>query len=261
MNKNVYKIILVTLTICCIIGGTIYYVVGWLSNFSFFPWNTGSKANVSTERETYSSQTDAFDTVKINGTVFDITIETGDDYSLTYDCVSYLVPQINIKTNDRAIEIIQPKLPHFGNGMHNNSCQMTLTVPANCSLNKVTITNNVGDIALNNLAITDASIDSDVGDVTLNNCFIDALESTVDVGDMDFTACDLRSLDASSDVGDIKIELANDITSYNIDLSSDIGSVTVNGTDYKKTFHASSKENKDRTLSISTSTGDISLHD
>lgn len=280
MNKNIYKAVLITLTIFCIIGGTIYHVVSYFSYGLNLPFKQISQDIISYERETYSSDLDPFHTVTIHGTISDITVEVGDTYHISYDCVSYLVPKINQLTNDSTIEIIQPKLPTFQKGIHNNGCNITLTIPADQSLSSLTITNNVGDIFVNGMTIEDASIDSDVGDITITECQFNASTITVDVGDaqahscslgqcttssnvgdINFTTCGYKNLDATSDIGDISLSLERPASSYSIDLSCDIGTVTVNGTDYRKEFHSPSKENPSGTISASSSTGDIDLRD
>ena len=278
MKKSIYTTILVILTICCIIGGTIYHVFGWLSHSSLLPWNWGSSYEKFDEnRETYESQLDAFSAVKIDGSVFDITIESGDGYYISYDCVSYLVPEIRQSSSDKTLEIIQPRVPQFNVGIHNNNCEMTLTVPGDCKLEGVTILGDVGDIEIKNLSGAKLCIESAVGDASVAHCNFDFSDISMDVGtlevedsslgvctadsdvgDLTFSSCDFTALDAGSDVGDIEIELQKDISHYEVDLSCDIGSVSVNGKDCRKSFYQSSEHNSN-SISVSTSTGDIKL--
>lgn len=278
MKKNIYTTILVILTICCIIGGTIYHVFGWLSHSSLMPWNWGSSyEKLDGNRETYESQLDAFSTVKIDGSVFDITIESGDGYYISYDCVSYLVPEIRQSSSDKTLEIIQPRVPHFNVGIHNNNCEMTLIVPSDCKLEHVTILGDVGDINMKDISGANLSIESAVGDAKITHCnfdfsdvsmdvgeleaensFLGICTADSDVGDMTFSSCDYTSLDAGADVGDIEIELQKDISHYEVDLSCDIGSVSVNGKDCRKSFYQSSEHNSNSIIAT-TSTGDIKL--
>lgn len=278
MKKSIYTTILVILTICCIIGGTIYHVFGWLSHSSLMPWNWGSSyEKLDGNRETYESQLDAFSTVKIDGSVFDITIESGDGYYISYDCVSYLVPEIRQSSSDKTLEIIQPRVPHFNAGIHNNNCEMTLTVPSDCKLEHVTILGDVGDINMKDISGANLSIESAVGDAKITHCnfdfsdvsmdvgeleaensFLGVCTADSDVGDMTFSSCDFTSLEADSDVGDIEIGLQKDISHYEVDLSCDIGSVSVNGKDCRKSFYQSS-EHISNSIIATTSTGDIKL--
>lgn len=280
MKKSIYTTILVILTICCIIGGTIYHVFGWLSHSSLLPWNWGSSyEKLDESRETYESQLDAFSAVKIDGSVFDITIESGDGYYISYDCVSYLVPEIRQSSSDKTLEIIQPKVPQFHSGIHNNNCDMILTVPGDCKLEGVTILGDVGDIEIKNLSGAKLCIESAVGDASVTHCNFDFSDISMDVGtlevedsslgvctadsdvgDLTFSSCDFTSLDAGADVGDIEIELQKDISHYEVDLSCDIGSVSVNGKDCRKSFHQTVSGGKiSNSIIATTSTGDIKL--
>ncbi len=280
MKKSIYTTVLVILTICCIIGGTIFHMLGWFSSFSLLPWNWGNSSNaLNYERKTYSEPLDAFSTVNIEGSVMDITIQTGDDYHLSYDCVAYLVPEVKISAEEHKLEIIQPTVPQFGIGVHNNHCEMTLTVPETCTLEKLTVFCDVGDLTLAGVHSVSADIQSDVGDMEMDQCSfqVSDLGSDVgdlrirnsslgtctadsDVGDMDFISCDFTSLDARGDVGDIDITLAKEDSSYGIDLSCDIGDIYVNGENHKHDYRTSlDQEHSSGFISGSTSTGDIRL--
>ncbi len=280
MKKSIYTTILVILTVCCIIGGTIFHILGWFSSFSLLPWNWGNSSDkLNTQRETYSASLDEFSTVKIEGSVMDVTIQTGNDYHLSYDCVAYLVPEVKLSAADHSLEIIQPTVPQFGIGVHNNHCEMTLTVPDTCSLEDLTLLSDVGDIDLVGIKSETANIQSDVGDVEIDRCSFHSSELRMDVGDlkvknssleicvadsdvgdMDFISCDFTSLDACGDVGDIEIVLEKDDSAYGIDLCCDIGDVYVDGEKYKQNYRThSGNEHSSGFITGSTSSGDIRL--
>lgn len=272
MKKNIYITCLVIVTVLCILGGTVFHVTHWLYGSSFSLWDWGSGESLDRSRVTYAQTLDAFTDVTIEGCVFDITVQAGSEYALSYDCVAYLVPEIQLESGTLAI--IQPSVSHLGS---NNSCKMTLTVPAGAGLDTLTIYTDVGDIDVSGLTIGYASVAADVGDIEMENCTFTASdmaadvgeielsrcslgESTAscDVGDLEITSCDFISLNASADVGEISIRAAGDLSAYRIDLTTDMGSVTVNGEKYKRNFNLPGSGGSGE-LTAYTNLGDIDL--
>lgn len=270
--KKIFISVLVVITVICIIGGTTFHILKRFSG-SFHLWNWESGAELDHSRVTYSEVLDSFENITIEGSVLDITVKSGNSYSLSYDCVSYLVPDISLE-ND-TLTIIQPAVPHFGGS--NNYCQMTLTVPSKSVLNELYISTDVGDVSVSELTSYSATIQSDVGeldiekcsftisdlsadvgDVETSNCSLGEGSAVSDVGDVEIRSCDFTRLNVSADVGDISIDSHGDLSAYQVDLSTDMGAVTVNGENHKKNFNQQSSGSSN-SLTAYTSLGDIDL--
>ncbi len=251
--KKIYISILVVITVICIIGGTAFHVLNWFSG-SFHLWNWESGAGLDHSRVTYSEVLDSFENITIEGSVLDITVKSGSSYSLSYDCVSYLLPDISLE-ND-TLTIIQPAVPHFGGS--NNYCQMTLTVPSKSALNELYISTDVGDVSISELTSHSATIQSDVGELDIEKCSFTISDLSADVGDVEIKSCNFTHLNVSADVGDISIDSNGDLSAYQIELTTSMGAVTVNGEKHKKTFHQQSS-GLSNSLTAYTSLGDIDL--
>lgn len=272
MKKTVFLAILTVITILCIIGGTIYHVSGFIDNIHLFDF---SGVTLDHSRVTYSEDLDEFSAIDLDTSVMDITLETGDTFHLSYDCVSYLVPEVTVKKG--TLFLTQPDVPHFGGS--NNACSMTLTVPSGTVFTNADISSDVGNIRISGLQAEDADIQADVGDLTISGCTftrseLDAdvgdidigdtdfgkSEITADVGDVEITGALFTNLEISNDIGDISVDVDADLSDYQMDLSTDLGSVTLNGVGYKRSFsQKGTKDSKGLRLTIENSTGDIDV--
>jgi hypothetical protein len=233
MKKNIYLIIITVITVCCIIGGTTYHMLGWFSLGWFSFLKTSDSGSIS-----FDNALSDFSEISIDCSVADLTIKSGSDYRLSFSGVSDLEPTASVK--DGVLTIKQPNSTSLG--IHNtNNCKMTLTVPDDCKLDSIDVSSDVGDILFDGLTASTVYISSDVGDITL-------------------TGCDFSEFDATSDIGDIELNSGVDLSDAKISLITDLGTVSVNGTSHKTEFQQESSD-KEMMLSLSAETniGDISV--
>jgi DUF4097 and DUF4098 domain-containing protein YvlB len=228
MKKNTYLIIITVITVCCIIGGTAYHMLGWFSFSKTF--DSGSSS--------FDMALSDFSEISIDCSVVDLTIKSGSDYRLSFSGVSDLEPTVSVKKG--VLTIKQPNSINIG--IHNTySCEMTLTVPADCKLDSIDVSSDVGDILFDGLTASTVSVSSDVGNITL-------------------TGCDFSEFDATSDIGDIEFHSGVDLSDAKFSLITDLGTVSVNGTSHKTEFQQESSDKEmTRSLSAETSIGDISI--
>jgi DUF4097 and DUF4098 domain-containing protein YvlB len=233
MKKNIYLILITVITVCCIIGGTAYHMLGWFSLGWFSFLKTSASESVS-----FDNALSDFSEISIDCSVADITIKSGSDYRLSFSGVSDLEPTASVK--DGVLTIKQPNSTIIG--LHNtNNCEMTLTVPADSKLDSINVSSDVGNISVEDLTASAVSVSSDVGDVTL-------------------TGCDFSEIDASANIGDIEFHSGIDLSDAEISLITDLGTVSVNGSSYKTEFkQESSVKDSNRSLSAETDMGDISV--
>jgi hypothetical protein len=270
MEKRIYLIVIGIITICCIIGGSVYHLLRWIPGLSGI---AGSDSN----RVRYEEELEAFSGISIDGSVLDITIESGTEYRLSYDCVSDLVPTVSVEQG--VLTVKQPMSRSIDIGIINNHSEMTLTVPADCSLDSVRVFSDVGDISIDGLTASTASVSSDVGDITLtgcdfsqidvvadvgdvelNNCSFDSGSADSDVGDILLTGCAFRQMELTGDMGDIEVLSGTDLSDAKLVLETDMGEVSVNGISHKESFQQErSDKDTDCSLTAETSMGDISV--
>lgn len=274
MKKTIYIVTITIITVLCIIGGSIYHILGWMGSiFDFGDWSWGGSF-LDHSRVTYSEDLPDFEEIHLDCSVMDITIETGDTFHLSFDCVAYLVPDVNVI--DGTLRLKQPSVPHFGGS--NNHCDMTLTIPSDVALStsnisldvgdirlsditfqkKCTIKTDVGDLRIQNCTFADAELESDVGDIRLEDSELITSEINADVGDVKLTECTFGYLNISGDVGDITVESGSDLSEYPMEFSCDFGNVTVNGRNHKRYFSQDGSLTKSG-LYLENSVGDIKV--
>jgi hypothetical protein len=265
-------IVIGVITICCIIGGSVYHLLRWIPGYSGISSSDSSRVN-------YNEVLEDFSEISIDGSVFDITIESGTEYRLTYDCDSKLVPTVSVEQG--VLTIKQPKSHSTGInfGVTVNHSKMTLTVPSDRVLNSIDVFSDVGDISISDLTASTASVSSnvgditltgcdfsqidvmaDVGDVTLGNCSFDSGSADSDVGDILLTGCAFRQMELTGDIGDIDVRSDTDLSGAKLSLETDMGDVSVNGTSHSKGFEQQYKDSdSDCSLTAETNMGDITV--
>jgi hypothetical protein len=268
-------IVIGIITICCIIGGSVYHLLRWIPGYSGISGISGSDSS----RVSYNEVLEDFSEISIDGSVFDITIESGTEYRLSYECDSKLVPTVSVEQG--VLTIKQPKNHSTGIsfGVTVNHCKMTLTVPSDRVLNSIDVFSDVGDISIRDLTASTASVSSNVGDITLTgcdfsqidvmadvgdvelgNCSFDSGSADSDVGDILLTGCAFRQMELTGDVGDIDVRSDTDLSGAKLSLETDMGDVSVNGTSHSKEFKQQYKDSdSDCSLTAETNMGDITV--
>lgn len=213
-----------------------------------------------------------FEKIKIDASVLEVRIEEGQAFHISYDCVDYLTPEITLE--NKVLTIKQPSVRKLVNNTAQS--QMTITVPADTCLKELNIQTDVGDILLSNIYANKAVLLANVGSIEGSDCILDSVDAESDVGEIAFTNselaageisadvgsisltnCTFTDLEISGDLGDIVLTTPLDLSDFDIELSVDLGSITVNGTSYKKSFRQ--KYQGSRQLEVENEVGSIDL--
>jgi len=266
MNKKVYLVILTVITVFCIIFGTAFHFFGWISGDLLGNYISSGQSDSNTERNeigqgriSYSEKHDAFTAIRIDASVLEINIKTGDDYHVTYDSVSYLTPQI--RTKDSVLIIEQPSV--FKLNTNNNQCELTITVPSDITLQNLDVQADVGNIHFTDIKSGKTALQADVGNIEADNCSFSYINAEADVGAIQFDGCVLEKgelsadvgaitlddctftdLELSGDLGDITVRTPLDLSDYSMELSVEVGKLKVNGTTFKRSYNQRGSEMK-----------------
>ncbi|MBE5925313.1 MAG: DUF4097 domain-containing protein [Lachnospiraceae bacterium] len=291
MKRTGYLIVLSLITIVCVVLGSIKHFGGIKLGMPFALFGGGEKIGtivVKGDDGSVSGNTislDEFNEMKIDLNVMDLTIETGDEACIHYECnKKNLVPSIDVE--DGKLIIKQPKMKNIFN-IGRVKCKMTITVPKDKDMKDVVITTDTGDVKIADLTGESLSLDTDTGDIKLNKCDFASSKIDGDTGDMKYESCNLGdceisndtgdvslinsdfagesgSLNIDNDTGDVRIEGCRDLGLFVTDLSTDIGDIEVNGTNCKKKYSqeavSSSQSEKNPKIVISTDVGDIRVN-
>ncbi len=235
MKKNILLIVLGLVTVACIIIGSIKHVgggvkkmedVGLVSkedgHYSFhlfeddynydddYESDKSGKFNINEKLEALSS-------IKMNVHVMEIIVEEGPEFKLesTYN-KDYLKPTFSV--NDGVLKIGQTERRSkvFNGG--NQNCRVVITIPSSASLSSLDIDSNVGEIKLRDIKAEKIDLDVNVGEVSVRNVSFDEI------------SCD-------TNVGEININPEGNLEDYGMSLSTDVGTVHVDGRNYKRSYN------------------------
>lgn len=279
--KKAYLTIIWSITIVCIVAGTLYHVGSFASGFSFMshgPFahvaDSGNNTIVSDAMELDILSREA--ALEIDGDLMDFTIQKGDSWNVEYECTEYLEPEIKVdeKANGKTqITITQPNASKYsGNNFNNVNCKLTLTMPADASISDcnvyldlgdmdiygvtadvVDVQMDLGDMDIDNCDFNKLTIVSDLGDVTIQNSKIGSGDIEADLGNTDVLNCDFKDMKVVADLGDVDIDSKSNLDEYTIDAEVDMGELKLNNSKYGEEYHQNGKAG---TLIIDASMGD-----
>lgn len=255
MKKNVYLTILVIITVICVIGGTCYHVIGFGLSFMdkldlpIFSSSQKSSAGKVVDSEVISL--DDFTTLEADVSIMDLTVQSGESFSLKYSGNQKLIPSYEVKDGTLTLK----QTGNYSNIWGNKKCSVTITIPDKLTL--VNIASDVGDIDLDNIEIDTLYLSADVGDIDITGCILAIAEVTADVGDIDLERCSFNELNVSNDVGDVDVDSSVSLSTFYMDLKTDIGEVEINDQNQRKSY--TQNGSGDGKLTIQNSTGDIEV--
>ena len=272
MNKKIYLSILTIVTIAAIILGVCIHILSPIGRWFGKDHTSDDLSAAATTSETL----DAFDSISIDTNVSDITITTGDDYSIRYQASEQLIPQYAV--SEGTLTISQPDVDtdiiHLG--ISKTKCDITITLPEDAALSLIQADVNVGELTVQNLNFDTFDCSQNVSETTVSNCTINSLTvdsstGTITVKDTTFTNGDLSTstgeievedatfttLKAKASTGDVDIASRQSLDDYTIELSTSVGDVEMNDHSYKDGYHAMGSGSGK--LEASTSTGDVTV--
>lgn len=249
MKKNIYLTVIWIVTIFCIIGGSFYHIMGWGEDF-------GLGSSLKGKTYTYNDAVDAFDSISLDVDLSEVNIVAGDKYGLSYECAKNLVPDFNVK--DGTLCIIQnSKNPHFPRRNGNNNSIITITVPKETELSRISGGCDLGDMEITGLVVDEIDIECDMGLAAITDVTASSITCDCSLGECKISGCSFDNLTVDNDLGNIEVYSKNPLTDYAMDLSVSMGVIEVDGEDYGT--HYKQKGDKDKNIKLSNSMGSISI--
>ena len=179
-KKNLYLILLTIITIAsAIIGILIHVIIPAGSWFADFDEHFDSDDYIA--GSTTSEELDAFQSIDFDVNVADITITSGDTYSISYKTrKKELIPSYEIK--DGTLYVTQASAETLHGLTNNASCTLMITVPKNTVLSQITGKSAVGDFTMENTSAIQMDVSVNVGDTELNDVVLQQATIGSDVG-------------------------------------------------------------------------------
>lgn len=250
-GKKIYLTILTIVTVLCVIFGSLYHIGGFVGRLSFLPSiHIGGLGGKNTEMETEFDE--PVKTIKIDASVFDLTVTNGSEYALSYAGSEELAP---IVEQDKDTVTIKQKKKVKVNSLEDVSCQLTLTIPES-GLKTLDINLDLGDIDMSDVNVGKLTIDADLGDIEGNKINAKKVEIDANLGNVVLNTADFEDLSINADMGDIEIYSVSDLADHKIEAETETGVVSYYGKDFGRSY---SQYGKAGDISIDVEMGDIKL--
>lgn len=257
MKRSVWIAVITIITVCCVIGGTVYHIG---RGIRFFGRGEMTRKNFDLEE---------FDVVKIDANLMDVTITPGNQFSLSYEYTDGLEPVYDVKSGTLTIKQKQ----YTRVGFNNANCSLSLTIPQQEAMKAFDVHTALGNIYIEEIAASKCELKSNMGNCTLKDCSFDEsdIETNMgeisvrdtslgetelknDMGEVEVDTCTFRDLSIKAAMGSVTVEAAHDLDGYDMDLETDMGDVKVNGQSEGTKYH---QKGKDGELEIDADMGSI----
>lgn len=262
MKRTVWMALIAMITICCVIGGTMYHMFGYGNGF----WGRGQTENMGVDLE-------AFDVLELDVNLMDVTVTSGEHFYLSCEYTDGLEPVYEVKNGTLTVK--QRTNWSYKWGVNNTQCSLTLTVPERVTMDALDLRTALGNIRLEGISASECVLQSNMGDCVLKKCSFDKSdlmtsmgeilvsstglgEAEVDnsMGEIDVDECTFAGLDITAAMGSVSVSAAQPLDGYDMELEADLGSVHVNNRSQGTQYHQSGDAGK---IEINTNMGSIRL--
>ncbi len=122
------------------------------------------------------------------------------------------------------------------------------------------ITSESGAIKLTNFTAGSVQLKSDYGSVTGASIAADTSSFALESGDLELEQFAADNISVESDYGDVKLDLAESVYQYSMDLYTDYGQIRINKEKLGETYKTLESKEKDRTIKVKCESGNIILN-
>lgn len=246
------------ITVCCVVGGTFYHV--FRHGIGFF--GHGRTENTSMEL-------DAFDVIRVDANLMDVTITEGEQFYLSCEYTDRLEPVYEVKNGTLTIK----QRAYSKVGVNNAECSLSLTIPGqmdsidvhtalgNINLEGITaskceLLSNLGNCTLKKCSFVETELTTNMGELSVSDTSLGEAELNNDMGEIELDACTFGDLSITAAMGSVTVDAAQALDGYDMELGADMGSVHVNDRSEGTKYHQSGKDGE---LEIETNMGSIRL--
>ena len=223
--KKTYLTILVLVTIAGIIFGSLYHIGG------YFRGRT-SGGNKRVEEIVWTSEDTGIEKIKrveIRAKYGDIEVRGGAKPQAVYTGRERTRFNCELRGDTLYLEQVNSGANVNLGIAVNNPTALSLVLPENSAEVFIYGKTEMGEVELCDLKAAGCDMETDMGTVRAKNCEIGRAELSTDMGDVEVVKTNFTELDCSTELGSVKIEAAQDLADYEMELSTDLGSVNVNG--------------------------------
>ena len=244
--RKVYLIILYCVTVCCVIGGLVSHLVGFaLRAGKVLNLGVFSQAGSAAERVSTELSEDTFSSLELDIDAANVTIETGDAFSVNWEGDADREPKVERKSD--TLKIKQSGGFHFLPSF-NGQDKLTVTIPETQELKNLQVDLDMGNLTVRQIRAKKAGLDLDMGNMNLTDAVFDTLEADADMGNISFSGLTVEKGSMDADMGNIEGTGLDGFSTY--DMDADLGNIEVG-------LH---QEEAELTLKLSTDLGNVKVN-
>ncbi len=275
MNRRLYLIIITLVTAACIIAGCLIHFLPAAGSFRSGRGNSNSGTDLSSQIQSGSSTEElAFDSISLKIQAAEITVKGGSGYNISCSGRDELQPEVQLEGS--TLSVVQDTSLSDITLKGNGEAHITITVPEETELSRISADINIGETELENLDIGTLEITDNTGEITVKDCRIgtaavtggigeidlenvscEEMTLSVNTGDVEVKKTDFESLDITANIGDIEIKAVRDLNEYSMDLSANTGEIEVDDSDRGRAY--SVQGTGVASIKASVNIGDISV--
>lgn len=262
--KNMWMAVITIITICCVVGGTLFHMGGFVSEGRLWGHH----------KETTGVVLEAFNAVDLDADLMDISVKEGSEFYLSCEYTDGLEPIYEVKNGTL---FIKQRKHRFNNWkINSHMCRLSLTIPYKTAMDSVDISTAMGNIDMEGIisskceiqsnagnceikmcSFDDTDANTNMGNVTISHSALGRGEADSDLGDIKIIECTFSDLNAETAMGDVSLSSEQGLDGYHMDLDTSMGSVRVNGHDEGSKYYQSGDEGE---LELKTDMGSIRLN-
>ncbi len=281
MNRRIYLIILYVVTLLAVIYGLSRFVVnpvvGCSRGINKVIHIGKLSGNTSTE-EWDKSKIGSFESVSVDASVAEIILTYGSENRVKYSGPEELKPSVSVK-DGKTLSIVQPELRNRFWGVNNADGKITIEIDRDIVPESVLVDASVGSVMIKNITCNNLKAVADVGELTVEDVTVNgktsletntgellvkksslkdtSLESAI--GSVKLKDSKFENLDVEANLGSIRVDCDINEDDYFMDFSVDLGSISVNGKNYTKSYNSGDSSAKYK-MNISSNLGSIDVN-
>lgn len=259
MKKN-YTLILTIVTVAAIIIGSIIHLGSCAKN-GHFSYDVTLDKNSEGEGESRfgESYNQTFNNIELNICLIEVEVEEGNRFEVQYEGKEKYKPVVKtdgdtlrISNNDRNISISVA----VGKNL---TSKLKVTVPKGTTFDKANVMANMAKFDIEKLDAKELNLEANAAEINIGDTSGEKLVVGAHKGDVNLSG-DYTDIEIESAIGNINIDLAQDVTKYQVSAHTDMGSVEC-GTVSAKGINSDSSQNGDLgNIEITCEMGNVDIH-
>ena len=220
-----YINILTIVTVIAIIVGSVIHLAscsqnGGIGHLSYEFSSDSGDSKKTKFGEVYDKD---FSNIEISMALVEIDVKEGTVFSVDYEGKDKYKPIVKTDSNTLVITNSDREFAISSIGSQNKN-KLSVTIPKGKEFDKAKIESVMSEVEIETINAKNLEIEVPTGEVRINNAKGESLKAEVVKGDLTMNA-DFKDLDILSTLGNVEIDLAQDVSKYNVEASSELGNI------------------------------------